>query len=173
MKQILAILISLLFVLHIRAQQMVSVIDDDTRKPVGRAFFIQSGDTIAYTSPEGIALVSKKPGKVIVTAKDYKPLELNVDSLPAVIRIRCEVESLEEIVVIGDKNKRKPKKFKLESKDARTLVPKAGGGIGISIDAIFRAFGYRPASEKRHERVKKKLDAYDKIKPTQSLPNGE
>jgi hypothetical protein len=35
MKQILAILISLLFVLHIRAQQMVSVIDDDTRKPVG------------------------------------------------------------------------------------------------------------------------------------------
>ena len=57
MKQTLAIFILSLFALHLRAQQMISVIDIDTRQPVAQAFFIQEGDTIAYTSSQGMALV--------------------------------------------------------------------------------------------------------------------
>ena len=163
MKQILSILVFSLFALHAKAQQMISVIDLDTRQPVGRVFFIQNGDTIAYTSPQGIALVPKRPGIITVTAKDYTTLTFNADSLPAVIRVKCEVERLEEVIVIGDKNKLVLKKFKL-GKEVKPLSPKEGGGVAIGLDAIFRAFGYRPASEKKRERVKKNLDAYDNNK---------
>ena len=37
---------------------MVSVIDKETREPVARAFFIHDGDTLAYTSLQGIAKAS-------------------------------------------------------------------------------------------------------------------
>ena len=161
MKQTLSIFILSLFALHLRAQQMISVIDIDTRQPVAQAFFIQEGDTIAYTSPQGMALVPKRPGIVTISARDYKPLILNADSLPAVIRIKCEVERLEEVYVIGDKNKIISKKSQLE-KGSKAISPAQGGGVAVGIDAIFRALGYRPASEKRRERVKKNLDAYDK-----------
>ena len=40
-------------------------------------------------------------------------------------------------------------------------------GAGGDLNAIFRIFGYRPASEKRRERVKKNLEAFDK---TPSIP---
>lgn len=160
MKRHLILLILITFAIHLQAQQMISVIDDDTRQPVCHATFIQDGDTIAYTSPEGIAIVPKLSGKVIVCAQDYKSVEFNADSIPAVIRIKCEIERLEEILVIGDKNKI-VSKFQF----GKDVKPLPGGGVGMGIDAIFRAMGYRPASEKRRERVKKNLEAYDKTAP--------
>lgn len=160
MKHIIVILALLLFALSLRAQQMISVTDLDSHQPVGRAYFIHNGDTIAYTSPEGLAIVPRRSGNITITAKDYKPLTLNADSLPAVIRIKCEVERLEEVIVIGDKNKLVSKKFQW-GKNVKPVSPKDGVGVGVGIDAIFRALGYRPASEKRRERVKKKLQEYD------------
>ena len=59
MKQILILLILTSFALHLRAQQMISVIDDDTHDPIGNALFILDGDTIAYTLSPGHSYGSK------------------------------------------------------------------------------------------------------------------
>lgn len=145
---------------RIQAQQMISVIDLDTRNPICRALFIQDDDTIAYTSPQGIAMVPKKPGKIIVAAKDYKTITINADSLPAVICIKSELEQLDEVVVIGNKSRVRPPKTKWDEDNNLKAKKTGSGGVCVSIDAIFRAFGYRPASELKRKRVKKQLDAY-------------
>ena len=122
---------------------MISVIDHDTRKPVWRAYFTQDGDTIAYTSPEGIALVPKHPGRVKIIARDYKSIEVNADS-------------------IGDASKinERMKEWFGNRKGGY------GGGGGGDLGRIFRIFGYKPASEIRRNRVKKNLEAFDKAAPT-------
>lgn len=148
----------------IYAQQMVSVIDEDTREPVARAAFTQNGDTLTYTSPQGIAMLPKVSGLIILTCKDYKSIEINADSIPAVINMKCLVERLEEVVVVGDSTKTK-KKFDLpdnilleyELKDAYNK-----SGVNIPMTELYKLIGYKPKSERRRERVKKNLEAYDK-----------
>lgn len=148
----------------IYAQQMVSVIDEDTREPVARAAFTHNGDTLTYTSPQGIAMVPKVSGVIILTCKDYKSIEINADSIPAVINMKCLVERLEEVVVVGDSTKTK-KKFDLpdnilleyELKDAYNK-----SGVNIPMTELYKLIGYKPKSERRRERVKKNLEAYDK-----------
>ena len=148
----------------IYAQQMVSVIDEDTREPVARAAFTQNGDTITYTSLQGIAMLPKVSGLIILTCKDYKSIEINADSIPAVINMKCLVERLEEVVVVGDSTKTK-KKFDLpdnilleyELKDAYNK-----SGVDIPMTELYKLIGYKPKSERRRERVKKNLEAYDK-----------
>ena len=148
----------------IYAQQMVSVIDEDTREPVARAAFTQNGDTITYTSLQGIAMLPKVSGLIILTCKDYKSIEINADSIPAVINMKCLVVRLEEVVVVGDSTKTK-KKFDLpdnilleyELKDAYNK-----SGVNIPMTELYKLIGYKPKSERRRERVKKNLEAYDK-----------
>ena len=148
----------------IYAQQMVSVIDKDTREPVARAAFTQNGDTITYTSLQGIAMLPKVSGVIILICKDYKSIEINADSIPAVINMKCLVERLEEVVVVGDSTKTK-KKFDLpdnilleyELKDAYNK-----SGVNIPMTELYKLIGYKPKSERRRERVKKNLEAYDK-----------
>ena len=145
------------------SQEMVSVIDDVSRAPVSYAYFIQGRDTIAYTTPQGIALLPKTSGKIKIVCKDYKSIWVDSDSIPAVIHLRSDVKQLDEIVVIGDKDKVKPRKEKWdEDKFLYARKPKdwLGGGAGISIDAIARLCGYKPASERRRNRVKRNLEAY-------------
>ena len=147
----------------IYAQQMVSVIDKDTREPVARAAFTQNGDTITYTSLQGIAMLPKVSGLIILTCKDYKSIEINADSIPAVINMKCLVERLEEVVVVGDSTKIK-KKFDLPDnilleynlKDAFN-----NRGVRIPIASLYKLIGYKPKSERRRNRVKKNLEAYD------------
>ena len=147
----------------IYAQQMVSVIDEDTREPVARAAFTQNGDTITYTSLQGIAMLPKVSGLIILTCKDYKSIEINADSIPAVINMKCLVERLEEVVVVGDSTKIK-KKFDLPDnilleynlKDAFN-----NRGVRIPIASLYKLIGYKPKSERRRNRVKKNLEAYD------------
>ena len=164
MKQLLILLILATFAIQLQAQQMISVIDHDTRKPVWRAFFVQDGDTIAYTSPEGIAILPKVSGKIQIVCLDYKSTTFNGDSIPNVIHLKSELKQLEEITVIGDKNKVKPKHEKWDDNDQfKARKPKdwlGEGGVGIGIDAIIRLFGYKPKSERRRNRVKKNLEAY-------------
>lgn len=148
----------------IYAQQMVSVIDEDTREPVARAAFTQNGDTITYTSLQGIAMLPKVSGLIILTCKDYKSIEINADSIPAVINMKCLVERLEEVVVVGDSTKTK-KKFDLpdnilleyELKDAYNK-----SGVNIPMTELYKLIGYKPKSQRRRNRVKKNLEAYDK-----------
>jgi len=148
----------------IYAQRMVSVIDHDTRKPIWRAYFIHDGDTIAYTSPEGIAILPKVSGLIILTCKDYKSIEINADSIPAVINMKCLVERLEEVVVVGDSTKTK-KKFDLpdnvlleyDLKDAYN-----NSGVRIPMTKLYKLIGYKPKSQRRRNRVKKKLEEYDR-----------
>lgn len=148
----------------IYAQQMVSVIDKDTREPVARAAFTHNGDTITYTSLQGIAMLPKVSGVIILICKDYKSIEINADSIPAVINMKCLVERLEEVVVVGDSTKTK-KKFDLpdnilleyELKDAYNK-----SGVNIPMTELYKLIGYKPKSERRRERVKKNLEAYDK-----------
>ena len=148
----------------IYAQQMVSVIDEDTREPVARAAFTQNGDTLTYTSPQGIAMVPKVSGLIILTCKDYKSIEINADSIPAVINMKCLVERLEEVVVVGDSTKTK-KKFDLpdnilleyDLKDAYN-----NSGVRIPMTELYKLIGYKPKSQRRRNRVKKNLEAYDK-----------
>ncbi len=148
------------------AQQMISVIDHDTRNPIWRAYFIHDGDTIAYTSPEGIAILPKVSGIIQIVCLDYKSVTFNSDSIPDVIHLKSELEQLEEITVIGDKDKVKHKPEKWDHNEPfKARKPRdwlGEGGAGIGIDVIFRAVGYRPASEKRRNRVRKKLEEYDK-----------
>ena len=147
----------------IYAQQMVSVIDKDTREPVARAAFTQNGDTIAYTSLQGLAMLPKVSGMILLICKDYKSIEINVDSIPAVINMKCLLERLEEVVVVGDSTKIK-KKFDLpdnilleyELKDAYN-----NRGVRIPLTKLYKLIGYKPKSERRRNRVKKNLEAYD------------
>ena len=147
----------------IYAQQMVSVIDKDTREPVARAAFTQNGDTIAYTSLQGIAMLPKVSGLILLICKDYKSIEINADSIPAVINMKCLLERLEEVVVVGDSTKIK-KKFDLpdnilleyELKDAYN-----NRGVRIPLTKLYKLIGYKPKSERRRNRVKKNLEAYD------------
>lgn len=166
MKQLLILLILASFAIHLQAQQMISVIDNDTRKPVWRAFFVLDGDTIAYTSPEGIAILPKVSGKLKIVCSDYKSVIFNGDSIPNVIHLKGELKQLEEITVIGDKDKVKRKHEKWDDNELfKARKPKdwlGEGGVGIGIDAIIRLFGYKPKSEQRRNRVKRNLEAYGK-----------
>ena len=146
----------------IYAQQIVSVIDEDTREPVARAAFTQNGDTITYTSLQGIAMLPKVSGLIILTCKDYKSIEINADSIPAVINMKCLVERLEEVVVVGDSTKTK-KKFDLpdnilleyDLKDAYN-----NRGVRIPMTKLYKLIGYKPKNQRRRNRVKKNLEAY-------------
>ena len=153
---------------NIHAQQMISVIDTDTRDPVAYAAFTQNCDTLAYTTIVGIAMVPKVSGKILLTCKNYKPIELNADSIPAVIRMKCLIERLQEVVVIGDSaNIKKKKKFDLpdnilleyDLKDAYNNM-----GVRIPMASLYKFIGYKPKSERRRNRVKKNLEAYGKDK---------
>ena len=145
---------------------MISVIDQDTRNPIWRAYFIHDGDTIAYTSPEGIAILPKVSGKIKIVCHDYKSVTFNSDSIPDVIHLKSELEQLEEITVIGDKDKVKHKPEKWDHNEPfKARKPRdwlGEGGAGIGIDAIIRLFGYKPKSEQRRNRVKRNLEAYGK-----------
>ena len=158
MKYIAVLLFFASFVLPVGAQQMISVIDDDTHDPIGNALFVLDGDTIAYTTPQGIAMVPKRPGIVTVMANDYKSMIFIADSIPAVIRLKSEIKKLDEVFVFG--------KFGLRNKftdnSGYDRIQGKYAGAGGDLNAIFRIFGYRPASEKRRERVKKNLEAFDK-----------
>ena len=145
---LILLLISITTSIH--AQQMISVIDTDTRDPVPYAAFTQNGDTLAYTTLVGIAMVPKVSGKILLTCKNYKPIELNADSIPAVIRMKCLIERLQEVVVIGDSaNIKKKKKFDLpdnilleyDLKDAYNNM-----GVKIPISSIQKLIGYKPKS---------------------------
>ncbi len=164
MKNPVLIIIFLLTVTPIRAQQMISVIDTDTREPVPYAAFTQNGDTLAYTTLVGIAMVPKVSGKILLTCKTYKSIEINADSIPSVIRMKCLIERLDEVIVFGDSTKTK-KKFDLpdnilleyELKDAYN-----NRGVKIPMTELYKLIGYKPKSERRRNRVKKKLEEYDK-----------
>lgn len=160
---LLAIIIIMLLPIRCFSQEMVSVIDDVSHAPVSYAYFIQGQDTIAYTTPQGIALLPKTSGKIQVVCRDYKSIWLDSDSIPVVIHLRSELEQLDEIVVIGDKDKVKPRKEKWDEDNslyARKPKDWLGGGAGMDLDAFIRLFGYKPASERKRNRVKKQLDAY-------------
>lgn len=161
MKFIAVLLFVAFFVLPVGAQQMISVIDNDTHDPIGNALFILDGDTIAYTSPQGIAMVPKRSGIVTVTANDYRSMIFIADSIPAVIRLKSEIKKLDEVFVFG--------KFGLRNKftdnSGYDRIQGKYAGAGGDLNAIFRIFGYRPASERRRERVKKNLEAFDKAEP--------
>ena len=109
-------------------------------------------------------MLPKVSGLIILTCKDYKSIEINADSIPAVINMKCLVERLEEVVVVGDSTKTK-KKFDLpdnilleyELKDAYNK-----SGVKIPMTELYKLIGYKPKSERRRERVKKNLEAYDK-----------
>lgn len=163
----LLVLLLIFITTDIRAQRMVSVIDNDTHEPISPALFTQNGDTIAYTSPQGIVMLPKVSGTILITCKDYKSIEINADSIPAVIRMKCLVEHIEEVVVIGDSSKAK-KKFDLpdnilleyELKDAYN-----NRGVKIPMTELYKLIGYKPKSERRRARVKKNLEAYDSPAP--------
>lgn len=159
MRQLYILLILQIITTVIHAQQMISVIDASTREPIANATFIHDGKNISYTSPQGIAMLPKLSGKVTITAQDYETLVFHADSIPAIIHLQSKAKNLEEIVVLGDANKFKSLN-KWNNLKKSTHV-NSNGSVGIGIDAIFRFFGYRPASERRRERVKKLLKAYD------------
>ena len=161
MKYIVVLLFLVFFVLPVGAQQIIRVIDNDTHDPIGNALFVLDGDTIAYTSPQGIAMVPKRSGIVTVTADDYKSMIFIADSIPPVIRLKSEIKKLDEVFVFG--------KFGLRNKftdnSGYDRIQGKYAGAGGDLNAIFRIFGYRPASERRRERVKKNLEAFDKAEP--------
>ena len=163
MKHLLILL--LIFTTHIHAQQMISVIDTDTREPVAYAAFSQNGDTIAYTSLQGIAVLPKVSGSIQLTCKNYKPIELNADSIPSVIRMKCLIERLKEVVVVGDSTKIKNKK-KFNLPDNVLLEYELNDiynnqGLKLPITSLYKLIGYKPKSQRRRNRTKKILEAYD------------
>ena len=163
MKPLLILL--LIFTTHIHAQQMISVIDTDTRDPVAYAAFSQNGDTIAYTSLQGIAVLPKVSGSIQLTCKNYKPIELNADSIPSVIRMKCLIERLKEVVVVGDSTKIKNKK-KFDLPDNVLLEYELNDiynnqGLKLPITSLYKLIGYKPKSQRRRNRTKKIIEAYD------------
>lgn len=166
---LLFIALTLFSFCQIHAQQTVSVIDKDTRDPVPRVFFIHEGDTIAYTSLQGIALVPKVSGMITLSCKDYKTIELNADSLPAVIRMKCLTEHLDEVVVIGKDSKSK-KKFDLPDNilleyDLNDAYKNSGK---IFASSLYKLIGYKTKKERKRKKLKQQLDAYTLPPPDES-----
>lgn len=162
MKQLLTAILLFLSI-HINAQQMVSVIDAETREPVVHAAFIQNGDTITFTSSVGIAVLPKIKGNIQLYCKNYKSIDLNADSIPAVIHMKCLVQRLDELVVIGDSTKiKKGKKFDLpdnilleyELKDAYKNSGK------LATTSLYKFLGYEPKSVRKKKKLKKLLESY-------------
>ena len=144
---------------------MISVIDTDTRDPVAYAAFSQNGDTIAYTSLQGIAVLPKVSGSILLTCKNYKPIKLNADSIPSVIRMKCLIERLKEVVVVGDSTKIKNKK-KFDLPDNVLLEYELNDtynnqGLKLPITSLYKLIGYKPKSQRRRNRTKKILEVYD------------
>lgn len=167
---LLLTLLTIFALINCTAQEMVCVVDDVSHEPIGHVYFIQEGDTIAYTTPQGIAILPQIHGKLQIVCRDYKKITICADSIPGVIHLKSELEQLDEIQIIGDKNKIKRKKEKWDDNENAFKARKprdwlGEGGIGIGIDAIFRLCGYKPASERKRKRVKKILDAYDQPTP--------
>ena len=110
-------------------------------------------------------MLPKVSGTILITCKDYKSIEINADSIPAVIRMKCLVEHIEEVVVIGDSSKAK-KKFDLPDNvlleyDLNDAYNNRGK---IPLNSLYKLIGYKPKSERRRNRVKKKLEEYDNQK---------
>lgn len=162
MKQFLLILFLLIAITHVKAQRMISVTDDETHDPVCRAAFTQNGNTIAYTTPMGIAILPKVSGKILIICKDYHPLEIDADSISDVIHMKYALERLEEVVVIGEKNKQKkqfglPNNTRLEY-DLKDAYKNSGK---VDTRLIARLFGYKSRKERKRNKIKKNLEAYD------------
>lgn len=106
-------------------------------------------------------MVPKRSGIVTVTAYDYRSMIFIADSIPPVIRLKSEIKKLDEVFVFGKMGLRD----KFTDKSGYDRIQGKYAGAGGDLGAIFRIFGYRPASERRRERVKKNLEAFDKAEP--------
>lgn len=164
MRQLYILLILQIITTVIHAQQMISVIDASTREPISNATFIQDGKNISYTSPEGLAVIPKLSGMITITAQDYKSATFLADSIPAVVHLESDAKPLDEVTILGDASRIKSKSTNWGRLKKATSVG-SHGQVSIGLDAIFRFFGYRPASEKRRERVRKILREYDTPAP--------
>lgn len=151
----------LLLALPAMAQKQISVIDDDTHKPIAYAMIADSLGKIAQTSLQGIAQVPKHSGEIIIVHDSYDRVAFDYDSIPSVVKLHRREYTLDEVEVVGVKDQKIDMKGlgldKVELADAKA---KASGGNLLSwlSDKIFNR---KDRKRKKHrEELAKILEDY-------------
>lgn len=143
------------------AQKQISIIDDDTRKPVPYAIIADSIGQIARSSLQGIAVIPARKGEIVIVHDSYDRITCDYDSLPAVLEMHRREYTLEEVEVMGVKVEKLDIHLKgmdkVEKADANQKATGSNPFAWLS-DKIFNA---KERKRKAHlEKLKKILDDY-------------
>lgn len=145
------------------AQKQISIIDDDTHKPIAYALIADSTGQISKSSVQGIAYIPKREGEIIIVHDSYNRVSFDYDSIPPVVEMHRRDYTLDEVEVIGSKDMKVDLEgmgIKLSKEEIADAKAKAAGGnllAGLS-DKIFNA---KDRKRKKHrEKLKKILEDY-------------
>lgn len=157
----LCTLLFILLSLPTMAQKQLSVIDDDTGKPVPYAIIADSVGQIARTSLQGIAEVPESRGEIIIVHDSYDRVTYDYDQLPSVVRLHRRDYTLDEVEVFGVKPEKLDIHLKgLDKVDKADAKMKATGGNPLAwlSDRIFNSKERKRKA--RLARLKEILDDY-------------
>lgn len=105
MNRLLLVFVSLCLVcISMHAQKRVSIIDDETRKPIAYAVVADSADIIARSSVQGMVVIPKREGQLIFSHESYDRLTIPYDSIPSVVKMHRRTYLIDEVEVVGQGN---------------------------------------------------------------------
>lgn len=167
MKLVAFLIVLMSYVQCVSAQQrrLISVIDGASKEPVVKALMIHGSDTIAYTTPQGLAVVPYVKGKVKFVHKEFKTIEFDSDSIPAVVRMRFSDNDLPEVLVLGKMPKiinpwigdlSAPKLGESHFGIVKTTVE----GSTMDMQTVRRKIFGKTRKERKRQRLKEKLEEY-------------
>lgn len=160
----------LTFHVHAQHRGIISILDIDSRNPVNVVVIIQGNDTIAHSTPQGLVIIPTVKGKILFTHRDYKSVEYDYDSIPSVVKMKCIVQGLNEVVILG----RMPKKTKIKHDGVKIgeshfgIVKTTVEGSSINIETLRRKLFGKTRKEKKKDKLRKVLEEYEFISPANS-----
>ena len=164
MNRIVLIMLLMSYVQSIDAQhpRLISILDIGSREPVDRAVIMQGNDTIARSTPQGLVVIPTVAGKVVFAHRDYEPVEYDYDSIPSVVKMKCAVQELDELVVLG----RMPMKFDMKLGGMKLgesnlgIVKTTMQGSTMDLETVRRKLFGRTRKERKKDKLRKNLDGY-------------
>lgn len=143
-------------------RRLISILDKDSKDPVDRAVIMQGNDTIARSTPQGLVVIPTVKGKVVFAHRDYESREFDYDSIPSVVKMRCIVQELDEIVVLG----RLPIKFDMKLGGMKLgeshygIVKTTMEGSTMNLKTVRQKLFGRTRKEKKKDKLRKVLEEY-------------
>ena len=160
----LIIFLTCLSCFHVHAQhpRLISILDIDSRNPIDRVIIMQGNDTIAHSTPLGLVIIPTVKGKIVFTHRDYKSVEYDSDHIPSVVKMKCVVQRLDEVVILG----KMPKKTDIKRDGVKIgeshfgIVKTTVEGSVINLETLRRKLFGRTRKEKKKDKLRKVLEEY-------------